>query len=219
MERMQRYSAIIDPHKLVDAHVAVIGVGAIGRQIAIQLAAMGVGNLTLVDFDNVDESNLGTQGWLFEDLGLPKVEALAHYLKRVNPDCTITSCMRRFRKSDDSLHDVVFACVDSMKARKIIFESCAKSGHASFFADGRMVAEAFRAFAVTAENGGIEYYADSLYSDSEAVQASCTARTTIYCSNVIAGCLITLYTQFLRGWPVPKEVEMTLAGFAMETIR
>ena len=218
MNRGDRYSTILDPDILAQASATIIGVGAIGRQIAIQLSSMGVGRLLLIDHDRVNEDNLGTQGWTVLDIGKPKVEALADYLKVVNPEGVVDVQARKFKRSEDSDFPVIFACVDSMAIRKLIFEATAKQGHTEFFADGRMAAEAFRAFAVTPKNGGIEYYAGTLYGDNEAAQGPCTARTTIYCSNIIAGCMVTLYSQFLRGWQLPKEVEMTVAGFAMEAI-
>jgi len=49
--------------------VTVIGVGAIGRQVALQLASIGVRRLQLVDFDAVDLTNVTTQGYLAEDVG------------------------------------------------------------------------------------------------------------------------------------------------------
>ena len=64
------------PHEtLNDLTVTVIGVGAIGRQVALQLAAIGVRRLQLIDFDTVDETNITTQGYSQADLDLPKVTA------------------------------------------------------------------------------------------------------------------------------------------------
>ncbi|HBN76613.1 MAG TPA: thiamine biosynthesis protein ThiF, partial [Planctomycetaceae bacterium] len=48
----------------------VIGVGAIGRQVALQLAAIGMPQLQLIDFDAVEASNITTQGYLESDLGV-----------------------------------------------------------------------------------------------------------------------------------------------------
>jgi molybdopterin/thiamine biosynthesis adenylyltransferase len=57
--------------------VTVIGIGAIGRQVALQLAAIGVRRLQLVDFDRVDDTNITTQGYFETDIGRPKVQATA----------------------------------------------------------------------------------------------------------------------------------------------
>ena len=207
MNRTDRYSGILDPATLENAEVAVIGVGAIGRQIAIQLASMGVGNIQLVDFDIVNTDNLGSQGWTYSDIGLHKVDALATTLQAINPLCKVTISNRRFHRSDDARHPVIFACVDSMKIRKMMFESAVLKGHCQCFIDGRMGAESFRAFMVTNDSAKKEYYQSTLYSDHEAFTGSCTARTTIYCSNIVAGHMTALYSQFLRNIPAPKEIE------------
>ena len=218
MNRTDRYSSILDPAVLEQSSAAVIGTGAIGRQVAIQLSAMGVGELFLIDHDRVNEDNLGTQGWLTHEIGDPKVVALANYLKAVNPEGRVHAQVRRFKKTKDSIFPVIFACVDNMDVRRLIFEATAKARKSELFIDGRMSAEAFRAFAVTKDNGGIDYYEDTLFGENEATQGVCTARTTIYCSNVIAGYMVSLFSQYLRGWGLPKEVEMTIAGFGMEAI-
>src|ERR1043166_7543057 len=67
-DRYQRQSAILPIERLQDCPVTIIGVGAIGRQVALQLAVMGVGPLTLIDHDTVEAVNLGAQGYLDDDL-------------------------------------------------------------------------------------------------------------------------------------------------------
>jgi len=74
-DRFLPQAEFVPRDKLIDLRVTVIGVGAIGRQVALQLAALGVSHLQLMDFDRVDETNLTTQGYRRRDLGLLKVEA------------------------------------------------------------------------------------------------------------------------------------------------
>ena len=68
-DRFSRQSDLLPREKLQDLTATVIGVGAIGRQVAIQLAALGVPRLQLIDFDTVEETNVTTQGYDFEDVG------------------------------------------------------------------------------------------------------------------------------------------------------
>ena len=58
-ERYSRQKDIVPADRLADCKATVIGVGAIGRQVAIQLTAMGISWLQLIDFDTVEISNLG----------------------------------------------------------------------------------------------------------------------------------------------------------------
>ncbi|MEI8376309.1 MAG: ThiF family adenylyltransferase, partial [Planctomycetota bacterium] len=67
-DRFVRQQDIIPKDRLATMQVTVIGVGAIGRQAALQLAAIGVPRIQLVDFDVVDLSNITTQGYLAADV-------------------------------------------------------------------------------------------------------------------------------------------------------
>ncbi len=67
------------------ARVGVAGVGGLGSQVAIALARTGIGSLVLADFDVVEPSNLNRQQYFIDQLGLPKVDALAATLARINP--------------------------------------------------------------------------------------------------------------------------------------
>ena len=71
--------------KLRSAKVAVAGLGGLGSNIAVMLARSGVGKLLLVDFDNVDVTNLNRQMYLIPHLGKPKAEALPELLYQINP--------------------------------------------------------------------------------------------------------------------------------------
>lgn len=76
--------------RLADAQVLVLGLGGIGHQVALSLAAAGVGSLVLVDGDTVEESNLHRQVLFARtDTGRPKVEAAADGVRRVAPGCAV----------------------------------------------------------------------------------------------------------------------------------
>ena len=76
--RNARQRELIPPDALAKCHAVVVGVGSVGRQVALQLAAMGVPALTLIDPDTVSEENLGCQGFWESDVGDPKVDAVAN---------------------------------------------------------------------------------------------------------------------------------------------
>ncbi len=76
--------------KLLQSRVLIIGLGGLGSPVAMYLAAAGVGELVLVDFDLVDLSNLQRQIIHTSDsIGLPKVESARKTLANINPECTI----------------------------------------------------------------------------------------------------------------------------------
>src|SRR5438067_335925 len=98
-DRNLRQREIIPPQRLADCHALVIGVGTIGRQVALQLAAIGMPRLTLVDDDTVQVENLAPQGYWQEDLQRAKVEATADLCRHLNQDILVNPVAQRFRQS------------------------------------------------------------------------------------------------------------------------
>lgn len=72
-------------NKLKSSHIPICGAGGLGSHIAISLARLGIGELTIIDKDVVDITNLGRQAYEMTDLGKPKVIALKDILHRINP--------------------------------------------------------------------------------------------------------------------------------------
>ena len=71
--------------KLKKIKVLIAGCGGLGSNIAISLGRIGVGSISLVDFDIVEPSNLNRQQYYIEDIGEFKVTALKRNLIRINP--------------------------------------------------------------------------------------------------------------------------------------
>ena len=209
MNSDQRYSRqrdIVPAERLATCKATVIGVGAIGRQVALQLAAMGISWLQLIDFDIVEESNIASQGYYEADLGRSKVEATADICRQINPSLKLLPIADRFRRKMNT-GDVVFSCVDSIDIRRLIWE--AVRDRTNFVCDGRMSAEVLRVLTIS-DSSSREYYPDTLFAASEAHQGSCTAKTTIYCANVAAGLMLAEFTKWLRGLPIDPDMSLNL---------
>ncbi|WP_130850186.1 tRNA threonylcarbamoyladenosine dehydratase [Intestinimonas timonensis] len=83
--------------RLAQAHVCVLGLGGVGSWCAEALARSSVGELTLMDQDTVDLSNLNRQAEALEStLGLPKAEAMAQRVLAVNPSCRVHPIQGRY---------------------------------------------------------------------------------------------------------------------------
>lgn len=204
--RSERYESIISGQTLRESACTIIGVGAIGRQVAIQLAAMGVGTITLVDFDTVEEVNLGPQAYLLEDVGKPKVAATAQLMQRLNGDITVEQVNRRFTRSM-STHPAVFCCVDSINTRRHIWNGVKHA--VDLFIDARMAAEVLRVISVCHALSH-DRYPSTLFAQSEALQQGCTARSTIYCANIAAGIMVSQFTRWLRGMQLDFDIMFNL---------
>lgn len=88
--------------RLNQAHVLVLGLGGIGHQVALSLAAAGLGTLTLVDDDVVEQGNLHRQ-ILFapSDVGRSKVEAARDGILRIAPRCIVQTRAQRINSAQE----------------------------------------------------------------------------------------------------------------------
>lgn len=94
--------------RIKDARVGIAGCGGLGSAVATALARTGVGALVLVDFDVVEPSNLNRQQFFVDQIGLPKVEALAANLSRINPYVTIET--HQLRLTRDNIPEILGGC-------------------------------------------------------------------------------------------------------------
>jgi len=81
---------------LRNLHLMVVGLGSVGSFAAEALARMGVGELTLVDSDRVEPTNLNRQlVALHSTIGLTKAEVMAERVGNINPDCQVRPIIAR----------------------------------------------------------------------------------------------------------------------------
>ncbi|MCA9088321.1 MAG: ThiF family adenylyltransferase [Planctomycetaceae bacterium] len=208
-DRFIRQQGLVPQAKLNDLSVTVVGVGAIGRQVGIQLAALGARCIQLIDFDAVEPSNVTTQGYFQEDLGKPKVDATAALLWRIDPLLDVQVTQDRYRPGITT-GEVVFCCVDSIASRGAIWR--ALKNRSAFWCDGRMLGEVIRVLVAT-DPASHAHYATTLFPESEAQTGSCTSRSTIYAASIAAGLMIHQFARWLRGTACePEQLLNLLAG-------
>jgi len=214
-ERYSRQQDIVPPDRLAACKATVIGVGAIGRQVALQLTAMGISWLQFIDFDLVELSNLASQGYLQDDLGKTKVKATAALCRQINPGVEIHEVNDRFRRSME-IGNILFCCVDSIETRRLIWN--ATKDKVSIFIDGRMSAEVLRVLSAC-DIASCEHYPTTLFASGEAYTGPCTAKTTIYCANIAAGFMIAQFTKWLRNLPIETDLQVNLLSMEMNILK
>ncbi|MEF3091964.1 molybdopterin-synthase adenylyltransferase MoeB [Enterobacter sp. 10-1] len=115
--------------RLKGARVLVVGLGGLGCAAAQYLAAAGVGELTLLDFDSVSLSNLQRQT-LHSDaaIGLPKVDSARDSLARINPHVRLTPLNalldQQALAAQIAAHDLVLDCTDNVAIRNQLNAGC-----------------------------------------------------------------------------------------------
>lgn len=184
---MTRHKDII-PIESCSKRICIIGAGAIGSHTAMGLARMGFLNLFVVDFDEVEEFNMNSQGYMPEDIGKLKVEALA---KKIHDFSGVQIERSTEPYTGGRLNcDIIISAVDSMMVRKKIWED---NKNVPLLIDPRMSAE--RAMLLTTTPGDTAY-SKSLYTDDEAEQEKCTAKATVYTAMLISGLVCKIVKDF-----------------------
>lgn len=120
--------------RLAAAHVGVVGVGGVGSWTVEGLARSGIGALTLVDLDDVCVTNVNRQlPALDGEIGRPKVEALADRVRRINPECRVTTLTEFFTAAsvDQVLaapYTYVVDAIDGMSHKALLIAECRRRG-------------------------------------------------------------------------------------------
>ncbi len=117
------------------AHVCIVGVGGVGSWIVETLARSAIGRITMIDLDNVAESNVNRQIHALTDtLGKAKVTALAERIRQINPFCEVTEIEDFITPENlDQMigahaYDYVIDAIDSVKAKTALIAYCRAKG-------------------------------------------------------------------------------------------
>lgn len=117
------------------AHVCVVGVGGVGSWAVEALARSAIGHITMIDLDNLAESNVNRQIHALTDtLGKAKVTALAERIAQINPYCVVTE-IEDFLTADnlDEMigtrnYDYIIDAIDNVRAKTALIAYCRKHG-------------------------------------------------------------------------------------------
>ncbi len=107
--------------------VGVAGCGGLGSNCAVALARVGIGNLIIVDFDVIEESNLNRQYYFFHQIGKKKSTALKENIKKINPEINVIAIDKKLA-SESILEifkdcDVIVEAFDKAEVKHMIIET------------------------------------------------------------------------------------------------
>lgn len=110
-------------------HIIVFGVGGVGGAVCEMLVRSGIRHIDIVDFDDVDVTNINRQVIAFSDnVGERKVVSMRKLLQKINPYCEVNIFDTRFDESnitlfDFSLYDMIVDCIDDIKNKKLLIKT------------------------------------------------------------------------------------------------
>ncbi|MBD3191861.1 MAG: hypothetical protein GF308_14535 [Candidatus Heimdallarchaeota archaeon] len=187
--------------KIRATRATIVGTGGLGSVTTMQLTALGVRFLRIIDNDVVERTNLQRQ-MLFreEDIGKPKVEVAKKFLEKLNPDVKIEGVQAEIKQKNASLVtdsvDLVIDALDKFTPRFIINRECLKKKIPYLF--GAVSGEIGNAMTVIPEKGAC---IECVFGHVEDKKLPSTSQTGIHPAviNVIGSIQITEATKIMIG--------------------
>lgn len=127
-----RLEILMNINNLKTKKVLIVGVGGVGGYAVEALARCGIGNITIVDYDKVDISNINRQIIaLHSTIGLSKVDVLKKRILDINPNCLVETfnCFYDEKTTDlifNKDYDYILDCCDSLKSKELLIREAVK---------------------------------------------------------------------------------------------
>lgn len=206
---------------MLKGRVHIIGCGSVGSTVAENLARFGVTDMVLYDFDKVEEHNIVNQMFTQEDIGKPKVEAVAEYISKINPELKLKLVDKGW--TGQRLAGYVFLCVDSIELRREIVEKCKDSKYIAAMFDFRTrLTDAQHYAADWSDMKSVENFYKSMdFTHDEAMDetpmsacgVSLSVATTI---RMIVACGVSNFVNFAKGQPLKKMIQLDAFSFMLD---
>lgn len=189
--------------------VHVIGCGATGSKIAIEIAKLGIKGefIHLWDFDKVEPHNIANQAFELEDINKYKAEAVKDHIRRIAGEEVNVHIEEVV---DQDLSGYVFLLTDTMASRKSIFENCINlNPNINFMVETRMGVDMLRVYSVVPLTDGEDKWIETLCDDDAAEVSACGATISVGAtSTIIAGFAV---------WQFIKRVGVVNSNDKMKT--
>ena len=197
--------ALMVPSEVSSLKMTLIGIGAIGSNVATILARTGVKNFVLVDPDTVGIENLGPTSFSWDDVGELKVNAMSEQICEITGDtANVEVWPERYRgRIIDS--DIVIVGVDSMHVRQQLWDWRDQFPGWKLWLDGRIGHDQMSVYTVL-EGDGVqyEYYEQTL--QRAQTELPCGQKATAYICSLIAGIMSGMVVSYLNNGLLPREI-------------
>lgn len=198
--------------------VTLIGCGSIGSSVAATLCQMGVQSFRFYDSDAVEARNVAVSApYRLEDISRLKVEVLQEWLL-ANGAREVEAIPRHFTTADaDDLTSVVISGVDSMEARRMIWEAISTmSLPPHIYWDGRIGGLQYTLFTVNPNDA--EWYEQG-WLEGEGAELECAMRNICFVPQGLAAELAGLFVRFCNGEVLPRRTERHFGGNHFQIIQ
>lgn len=133
---LNKHLEFFNPLEIED-DIHIIGVGAIGSNLALMLTRLGCNNIHLYDFDKVEEINVANQNYFINQVGKDKTLATLQNMLQINPEIEF-SLHNKGWEPGAVLSGYIFLCLDNIDIRRQITEACKDNRYIKAILDFRM---------------------------------------------------------------------------------
>lgn len=211
-----------DPDKF-DENIHIIGCGAVGSTVAENLARLGIKELTLWDFDDVEEHNIANQMFFINQINKPKMDAVEETCKTINPEISIK---KKGIYTDEILSGYLFICPDSIKVRRAILETNLGNPNILGVFEGRMRltdAQHFASSWTTLDKKKALLNTMNFTDDEAAADTPVSACGTALSVNFTVRCLVSLmvanFVKFILTGELQKMITLDLSTFVIDAFK
>lgn len=216
MARFSNQRNLINEELLGKTRFVVVGAGAIGSLVTMGLSKMGGRDISVRDYDSLEDHNFSSQMYPISELGKLKVEALKSVALQYG-DATIKTDSTPFNSETNSGEcDIFVSAVDNMDVRAVLWQFY--KSRCKLFIDGRMSGLVYKCYSIdTGDLEACKHYESTLHSQAEASPEPCGQKSIIYTVMLVSGQILSCIKQFLNNEDIPTEVVYDAYNNVMET--
>lgn len=207
--------------EMLEGRVHIIGCGSVGSTVAENLSRFGVKDIVLYDFDKVEAHNIVNQMFTQEDIGKLKTEAVASYIRKINPDVSLKLVNEGWQ--GQRLAGYVFLCCDGIELRRKIVEASKDNKYVKAMFDFRTRLTDAQHYAadwsdaVSVEN----FYKSMNFSHEEAQEETPVSACGVTLSvaptiRIIVACGVSNFVNFVKKEPLKKMIQIDAFSFVLD---
>lgn len=216
-----KHLEFFNPVNLDETPVHIIGVGAIGSNVAETLARLGITNFVLYDFDTVVPYNVANQCYFENQVEQPKLTAISDTLKAINSEVDVV-LMEEGWKEGMHLDGYVFLCVDNIDIRRKIVEENKYNADVIAMFDFRMGLSDAQHFAADwSDSKQVDNLLESMNftheeaKEAQPVSACGTTLSVIPTIRTIVSLGIANFINFVKELPLKKVIVIDAFSFSV----
>lgn len=213
--RFDRQTSLQNNDRRKELKVCVVWAWGIGSNAVYCLAKQGIEHIKVIDFDNVEIENTGSQFYTEKHIGMYKVEALQQQILE-QTGVKIDIVKSKYKSSNIKGYDIIVLALDNLETRKAIVEDCEDW---QVILDTRMVkriSQCFSFYGFQKQRWFEECYTE----DENTVQeVACTEKAIAHNALMMAWIVGSLVCDICNNKPLPRKVQCDMVNYVLSSNR